>query len=499
MAWTQRTITEHGSQDCFPRWSTPRTPSRETYGPQVAAIAAALGTPFMPWQRDLVDVALEIDPDTGLLAYREVDTTVPRQAGKTTTVLSLVLHRALASGNASLAFGSTPQTIVYGAQTGKDARKKWEDDWLPVLDKSRFRNFYHRSLANGREGLKFANGSRQGLIASSEDSGHGGTLDLGIDDEAFAQKDARREQACVPAMNTRPQPQWWVISTAGTPKKSPYLYAKVVRGRKLAEEQAVDESKRRGVCYVEYSAPDDADPFDPCVWWDCMPSLGYTVNEPAVKAALQTMLADPKLGLSEFRRAYLNQWVLAMGDPIVPLDHWRLLARPDAGRPEHVVLGVSVAPQDESAAVVALGRDDAGELQSSVVEHGPGVDWLLPSEGEPGALAGVVERYGHPDVVVDEKACAHLLPEIERVVGFDRVIRCKSYDMPTACAFWLRLCQQRHLFHRDEPELTTALSAAERRVVLDGWALSQSKSGADITPLVAQILAAWSYLGSFGD
>jgi phage terminase large subunit-like protein len=453
----------------------------------------------MPWQRESMDVALEIDPATGMLAYREVDITVPRQSGKTTEVLSLVLHRALACGNRDLAFGALPQSIVYGAQTGKDARKKWEDDWLPILEKSRFKGFYHRSLANGREGLKFANGSRQGLIASSEDSGHGGTLDLGIDDEAFAQKDARREQACVPAMNTRAQPQWWVISTAGTPTKSPYLYAKVQRGRKLADQQVEDESKRRGVCYIEYSAPEDADPFNPRVWWDCMPALGYTVTEETVRAALDTMLADPKLGLSEFRRAYLNQWVLAMGDPIVPLDHWKLLARPDAARPEHVVLGLSVAPQDESACVVALGRDADGELQSSVVEHGEGVDWLLPSDDDQGALSGLVERYGYPDVVVDEKACAHLLPEIERVAGFDRVIKCKSYDMPTACAFWLRLCQQKHLLHRDEQELTTALAAAERRIVLDGWALSQTKSGADITPLVAQILAAWSYLGSYGD
>lgn len=465
----------------------------------MAAIAAALGTPFMPWQRRAMDVALEIDPETGLLAYREVDTTVPRQSGKTTEVLSLVLHRALACGNRDLAFGSLPQNIVYGAQTGKDARNKWERDWLPVLDKSRFKPFYHKSLANGREGLRFATGSWQGLIASAEDSGHGGVLDLGIDDEAFAEKDARREQACVPAMNTRLQPQWWVISTAGTPKKSPYLFAKVLRGRKLVVEQQEDESKRRGVCYIEYSAPEDADPFDPRVWWDCMPALGYTVTEDTVRAALEMMLADPKLGLSEFKRAYLNQWVLAMGDPIVPIDHWQSLSRPDAARPPWVVLGISVAPEDASAAVVACGEDLLG-LQTTVLEHGDGIDWLLPADSaEPGRLADLMANYEPQYVIVNEKECAHLIPELERVCGFDRLRRVRSGEMSAVSKFWLRLAQTSRIGHRDEPELTVALAGAERRLTLDGgWVFDQRKSGADITPLQAQVLAASFWLGAWG-
>ena len=58
-------------QSCPPRWSTERA-DRPTYGGAVAAIATKLGTPLMPWQRHVVDVALEIDPATGLLAYRTV-------------------------------------------------------------------------------------------------------------------------------------------------------------------------------------------------------------------------------------------------------------------------------------------------------------------------------------------------------------------------------------------------------------------------------------------
>src|SRR5215217_7263151 len=106
--------------DCPPRWASPRSPDRQTLGPRVAEVADLLGTPLMPWQRHVADVALELDPETGLLAYREVILTVPRQSGKTTLLLAVMTHRALGFGQR--------QRVLYTAQTRNDARKKWEDE-----------------------------------------------------------------------------------------------------------------------------------------------------------------------------------------------------------------------------------------------------------------------------------------------------------------------------------------------------------------------------------
>jgi hypothetical protein len=63
--------------DCPPLYATARDPSRDTLGAAVAAAAEQLGTPFMPWQRQVADVAMEVDPATGRLAYREVNLTTP--------------------------------------------------------------------------------------------------------------------------------------------------------------------------------------------------------------------------------------------------------------------------------------------------------------------------------------------------------------------------------------------------------------------------------------
>ena len=58
-----------------PRHHTPRS-DLPTRGGQVAAIAAAKGRPFMPWQQRATDVALEYDPDTGLYRYSTIVMTV---------------------------------------------------------------------------------------------------------------------------------------------------------------------------------------------------------------------------------------------------------------------------------------------------------------------------------------------------------------------------------------------------------------------------------------
>ena len=88
----------------------------------------------MPWQRYVADTALEIDPASGRLKYRTVVITVPRQSGKTTLLLSLMVHRAIGFGQR--------QNIVYTAQTQKAARKKWEEEHVELLNASPFHGKY---------------------------------------------------------------------------------------------------------------------------------------------------------------------------------------------------------------------------------------------------------------------------------------------------------------------------------------------------------------------
>lgn len=460
-------------RECPARYATPRTPGRRTLGTAAGRIAAQLGTPFMPWQQQVADVALELD-ERGKLAFREVILTVPRQSGKTTLLLALILTRAL---------GAPKQNIRYGAQTGSDARKKWMDDWLPALKVSPFAELFKPRLTNGHEGLIFHNGSHQGLIAVTLKSGHGSTLDLGILDEAFAHPDARLEQALKPAMITRPQPQLWVVSTAGTPDASPYLWSKVESGREIAQA-----GLSHSVAYFEWSAADDLEAGDPQTWRSCMPALGRTVSEEAVASDFQSM------DRPEFERAYLNRWRTVMTEPVIPLGAWKRLADPNSAPVDPVCFAFDVTPDRGRASIAVAGLREDGMTHLEVVEQGQGAQWVAPR------IAELVERHHASGVWVDPAGPAgSLLPELSRLAVPVVTVSAKEHAQACGMLFDAVVADVSDVRHLGCPVLLAALDGASKRPLSDAWAWSRRNSGVDISPLVAVTLAFWGLRSGAGD
>jgi phage terminase large subunit-like protein len=266
-------------------------------------VARGLGfAGLMPWQVLAFGTGTETGED-GLPAYREVVIEVPRQQGKSVGVLSLMLGRGM----------DTPGTMIsYSAQTRLSGRKRMLDVWWPRVRSSPLRRFVDVRKGYGSEAFTLWNGSMIYLASGTETSDHGDTLDLAVIDEAWAQRDATVEQALKPAMLTRPAAQLFVVSTAGT-EASAYFRGKVDEGRARCEMGVPGTS-----AYFGWSAPDDADPGDPAVWWACMPALGETITEAVVASDFETM------ELPEFRRACLCQWpdVAKPGWGVIGEDAW---------------------------------------------------------------------------------------------------------------------------------------------------------------------------------
>jgi phage terminase large subunit-like protein len=263
-------------------------------------VAEKLGVPLMGWQQFAVDTALEHDA-AGRLAYRDVGVATPRQSGKSTLLLALIIWRLLSAPG---------QKATYAAQTRLAGRTRLFDSWWPRIRRSGLRDMFSLSKATGAEALRCANGSMLGLLSTEQSGGHGDTLDLAILDEAWA-LDAAAEQAVKPATITRPAAQIWCVSTAGT-YQSRFWRSKVDAGRLVATTGLTE-----GYCFQEWSAPDEADPTDERTWFACMPALGVTVEPSVIRADMATM------EISEFRRAYLNQW------PEVAQEGWRVIAKDD--------------------------------------------------------------------------------------------------------------------------------------------------------------------------
>jgi phage terminase large subunit-like protein len=269
---------------CEPRWATPRT-RRRTLGPRVTAAAKGIGLDLLPWQRLVVNAALE--QSRGRPAYRDVVVSVPRQSGKSTLTLALIVWQMTTYPGSR---------VLYGAQTRVAARQKMLETWWPRLLSSPLAGDLKLFRGFGNETISHANGSVLGLLSAGESAGHGETTDLVICDEAWVHVDARVEQAVRPTMATRPRAMLWTVSTAGTPK-SVWFKGKLAAGRAAAEMGVGD-----GVACFEWSAPDTANPADPATWAATMPALGRLTDERTVAADLASM------GVTEFKRAYLNIW-----------------------------------------------------------------------------------------------------------------------------------------------------------------------------------------------
>jgi hypothetical protein len=426
-------------------------------------MARIIGQPLMPWQEQVAMVAGELLPD-GRPAYRTVAFTVPRQSGKTTLVLAWELQRAL-----GWAAADGPQRIVYSAQTGNDARKKLVEDQLPLIDPHKKALGMGRPLTGmGNEAVPFLNGSRIVLLASSEDSGHGKTVDLAVLDELFADKDNRRDQAVTPAMNTKRLAQLLACSTMGT-DDSVALNQLVAAGR-----AACESGKREGIAYFEWSAADDDDPDSPDTWWRCMPALGHTIEEFVVADA------RAKMKDSEFRRAYLNQ-LTRSDDRVMPVALWDAACSPDVKPAANVTYAVDVNPERTAASIAAA---SGGSIPTSeLLEHRAGVGWLA------GRVAAIVAK--RPGRVLLDKTgpAGSLVTELERLnVIVDAV---GAADYVSACgAFYDRVMEGRVAL-RVHSALEEAAAGVAKRQSGDAWAWARKHDSVDVCPLVAVTLAVW--------
>jgi hypothetical protein len=437
----------------------------------------------MPWQRHVADVALETDPDAGLLVYRRVVLTVPRQSGKTTLLLAKMVHRAQAFGRR--------QRITYTAQNRLKARQKWEDEHLPILERSPFKPLFTVRKQIGQEAIRWRNGSIHGLDAPTEEAGHGDVLDEGVIDEAFAQQDPRVEQGFSPAMITRPEPQLCVVSTAGKSRlTSPYLWGKVEQGR-----AAVEAGLQTGTAYFEWSAPPEADPGDPATWWGCMPALGHTVTEAAVRAEFESM------DLVEFRRAYLNQWLDEAPDEwlVISREQWEALAGPPTERVAPVAFAADMTPDMSYGAIGVAWRDADGLVHVEIPEgdHRPGTAWMADR---------LVELFRTWDpcavVVAADGPASTLIAPLQAAIPKDRLLKpgkerlLKPGATERAAAtgqFYEAVTDSQTLRHLGQPELATALANARKQQVGDHWWWARKGVFADVSPLVAVTYAAWGH------
>lgn len=440
----------------------------------------------MPWQKYVMDVALEIDPATGRFAHREVGLSVSRQQGKTQQILGVQVHRIAAWPR---------QRVVYAAQTRGMARTRWEDEFAETILASPLAKRIRVRKSNGNEAIIWrATRSLMGITANTEKAGHGPPLDLGIIDEAFAHEDDRLEQAFSPAMLTRPMAQLWWASAGGT-EKSVWLNKKRKAGREHVEHLWATGT-RPSVAYFEWYAPDDMPRDDPATWRATLPALGHTVTEDIIRAELEKM--DP----AEFDRAYLNRTRKATPptDPNVPKLAWPGLADGQSKAGADVAFAVDVSQdRNHSSIGVASVRGD-GLVHVEMVDRRAGTDWVVPAlvklKAKRTPLVVAIASSGAPaGSLIDDLVKAGITaPEDKDKPHRGHLVVLRTNDVTEACGQMADAMKQGKVRHLEQAPLTAAVNGARTRKVGDAWALDRTKSLTDVSPFVAVTLARWALL-----
>jgi len=432
-------------------------------------MAAATGKPLMWWQRQVADVALEVD-EAGRFYYQLVVITVPRQSGKTTLFGAVLDHRALIVPRARCWFTQ---------QSGKHAVDWLINEHWPLL--APFVPKVHLRRAAGSEHIKWLPSG--GLIRPfppTPDGLHGKTSDLVVVDEPWAfdlVRGGQLDQAIVPTQATRPNAQVWKVSTAGDATSTWWL------GTVEAGRAAVRSDRRSGVCYFEWSCPDALDPCDPVSWPQYHPAFGLTIDADAMQAALDMLGAD------EFARAYGNRWVSTVSR-VIPLDAWRRAAEEpaDLPGPGRLVLGFDVAVDRSDAAIVAAWRDEASVAHVEVADHRPGVGWL------PARLGELVDRWAPLAVVYDDAGPAIDVADVLRRSGLE-LAGLKAKEYAAACVGLLEglVSETQTVRYRPHPALDAAANDAARRTLGDAWAWGRRQSAGSLAALTAATVAIWGW------
>lgn len=447
-----------------PLHATRRDTEFRTEGTRAGIVASALGTPFLPWQQYAADVAGELWPD-GTYRYKVVVITVPRQSGKTTLMRACGCDRCIARDGLG---------CFYTAQTGKDARERWQD-LATQITASPLAPLVKLRRAAGNERVVFANGSMFRVFAPVATSLHGYTPPLVMLDEAFAHDETAGDDlmgAIGPAQITIPHRQLWIVSTKGT-AASVFLNRWIDAGRAGAD----------GVAILEWAAPDGVDIYDPAVWPTFHPGMVQLPGRDQLVTAEALMAEAERLPRSEFERAYGNRETRTASH-LIPAESWDALAETEQRPPaswEGAVGAWCVMPGGASSAVVVSWRDQLG-LHARVAKSGPGVSWVAQAVTQ--LRAAGVRRWA--------VAAQGPAREVTRELGAPGwVHQLDGAEYADAWGGLLRHLAERSLLHDGSEPLAVGAANVATRPMGDSSAPSLRNSAGDVSALVALLVAVY--------
>ncbi|MGW2203411.1 terminase [Streptomyces sp. NPDC001774] len=453
--------------------------SVSTAGQEAIDLAARAGLRLDPWQQYILRTAMGED-EVGDWTATEVAINLPRQNGKGALIEARVLW--------GLFIGNEKQILLsaHEFKTVLNARDRIEALIKGCPDLHKRVKAYHRTV--GREGVELHDGRELRYIARSSGSGRGFTANTVIFDECMVLDDAAMA-ALAPTTDAVPNSQLWYLGSAGIGHASVQLGRLRERSLSALETGVPDPT----LAYFEWSIdPHVAECVQGCDQHDAVdtvesllranPAVGYRLEvEKSLNRRLtlgDTLYARERLGVGEYPATSASTW------QVIGEDAWRALADARAKPESPFAFSIDATPERSHAAIVVAGTWRGG-THVEVVEHRPGMDWIVERAQQ------LQERWGPRCWVVDGGGPAgSLIADLETALGVT-VVQPKARQIAQATAQFYDAVAAQAMSHIDQPPLAVALAGAQKRPLGDAWAWARRGEGTDISPLVAATLAKW--------
>jgi phage terminase large subunit-like protein len=441
-----------------------------TVWPRVERRLKQVGVEFDPWQQGAAAIALGCRRDGKYAAtVGGVTWSIPRQVGKTFTLLNLLIGLALEFPRMRILWTShhnTTTTNTFRNMQGMVKRKAI----APLLAPDRSNGI---RTANGQQEITFANGSM--IMFGAREHGFGRGLDA-IDVEVFDEAQIltiKTLEDMVPAANQARNKHGGLIFFIGTPPRpsDPGEVFTAKRTRALSGES-------KDLAYIEFSADEDADPADMAQVEKANPS--YPLRTPL--ESIQRMRENIPDEDSWLREA-LGVWPkISRHTAVVTAAKWRTMRRQGPSfdlRPD--AFGVDMSHGLDISVAGCWMTGDSAHLEEvwAGSDVAAAVEWIT-------AVAG-----WQAEVVIDDiSPASQMVPELKaRNVN---VRRSSARDMAKACLLFETRTNSDTLTHGGQSSaLTDALMGARKRPISDagGWGWDRRDSTVAIHPIVAGTLA----------
>lgn len=445
-------------------------PHSKTYGDLAADLASAYGLTPDDWQELVLNDWLGQDAD-GRWSSLRCGLSVPRQNGKNGALEVRELFGMVGRG----------EKIAHTAHQVKTAQKHFR----------RLKYFFGRKVddpaakfpelnalvvelrnVNGQEAIYLENGGSVEILARSQGSGRGFTVDVIVCDEAQDMSDDDLE-ALLSTSSSSPggDPQWIFTGTPPGPKALGEVFTRI-RDEELG-------GKAHRSCWHEWSCEPDVDLDDRAEWAKANPAMNTRLQMAVLEAERATFSDDG------FARERLGMWATTTAKSVIDGESWALASDAASIAVDRFALAVDVSPDRSVSAVALAGQRPDGEWHIELDEQRTGVGWLT----------GYLERLilANPQIralVIDAASpAASIMDDLSKLKV--RVTTTNARDMAAACGQFYDGVHEGWLHHIDQPQLNVALSVARKRSLGDSWAWNRKNANSDITPLVACTLALW--------